>query len=131
MKFSNLFRSLVLSFFLCSGLNLMAQDSKTPSGSTNLKSPVMNTYIIEREIPNAGNLTASELKGISQKSCSVLKEMGPKIEWVHSYVAGNKIYCIYRAENESLIREHAGKGGFPANTITLVSNVISPSTAIE
>ena len=89
----------------------------------------MKTYLIEREIPDAGKLTAEELKGISQKSCSVLKEMGPRIQWIQSYVTGNKITCIYKAESEELIREHAKKGGFPANTITEVASVISPATA--
>ena len=89
----------------------------------------MKTFVIEREIPNAGKLTAEELKGISQKSCSVLRDLGPQIQWVHSYVTGNKIYCIYKAENIELIREHARKGGFPANSISEVSSVISPATA--
>ena len=89
----------------------------------------MKTYLIEREIPDAGKLTPEQLKGISQKSCSVLTEMGPSIQWIQSYVTGNKIYCIYKAENAELIREHAKKGGFPANTIVEVSSVISPATA--
>ena len=89
----------------------------------------MKTYLIEREIPNAGKFTADELKSISQKSCGVLKEMGPKIEWIHSYVTGNKIYCVYKAQNEDLIREHAKKGGFPANTIVEIPSIISPATA--
>lgn len=89
----------------------------------------MKTYLIEREIPGAGKLTPEQLKGISQTSCTVLKEMGPSIQWVHSYVTGNKIYCIYKAENEELIREHAKKGGFPANSIVEVGSTISPETA--
>lgn len=89
----------------------------------------MKTYVIEREIPNAGKLTPEELKGISQKSCAVLEEMGPDIEWQQSYVAGDKIYCIYKAQNENLVKEHAKKGGFPANSITEVSSIISPATA--
>ena len=89
----------------------------------------MKTYVIEREIPNAGKLTAEELKAISQTSCAVLEEMGPSIEWIHSYVTGDKIYCIYKAENEELIREHARLGGFPANTISAVASIISPATA--
>ncbi|HMK05875.1 MAG TPA: DUF4242 domain-containing protein [Ferruginibacter sp.] len=89
----------------------------------------MKTYLIEREIPDAGKFTADQLKGISQKSCSVLEEMGPKIKWIHSYVTGNKIYCIYKAENAELIKEHAKKGGFPANTIVEIGEVISPETA--
>ena len=88
----------------------------------------MKTYVIEREIPGAGAFTAEQLKSISQTSCGVLKEMDG-IQWIHSYVTGNKIYCIYKAKNEELIRQHAKKGGFPANTISEVANVISPSTA--
>ena len=89
----------------------------------------MKTYLIERDIPNAGKLTPEQLKSISQTSCNVLKEMGPKIQWIQSYVTGDKIYCIYKAENEELIREHAKKGGFPANAIIEISSVISPATA--
>jgi len=89
----------------------------------------MNTYLIEREIPDAGKLSPEQLKIISQKSCSVLEEMGPAIQWIHSYVTGDKIYCIYKAENEELIREHAKKGGFPANNIFEVPSIISPATA--
>ncbi len=89
----------------------------------------MKSYVIEREIPEAGKFTPEQLKGISQKSCSVLKELGPKIEWVHSYVTKNKIFCIYKAENEEIIREHAKKGGFPVNNITEIATVISPATA--
>tara|TARA_R110002096_G_C14579558_1_gene721207 strand:- start:1290 stop:1667 length:378 start_codon:yes stop_codon:yes gene_type:complete len=90
---------------------------------------IMKTYVIERNIPGAGELTAEQLKGISQTSCSVLKEMGPKIEWQHSYVTGDKVYCVYKAENKELIEEHAKKGGFPANSVSEVKTVISPATA--
>ena len=89
----------------------------------------MNTYVIEREIPNAAKLTAEEFRRIAQTSCSVIHGMGPSIEWINSYVAGNKFYCIYKAENEELIREHARKGGFPADSISEVASVISPATA--
>ena len=89
----------------------------------------MNTYLIEREIAGAGKLTADQLKAISQTSSSVLAEMGPQIEWIHSYVTDDKIYCIYRALNEELIMEHARKGGFPANNILQVPSIISPATA--
>jgi hypothetical protein len=89
----------------------------------------MKTYLIEREIPGAGKFTPGELKAISQKSCGVLQEMGPQIEWIHSYVTGDKIYCIYKAANEDLIREHAMKGGFPANKVLEVPSIISPATA--
>jgi hypothetical protein len=110
------------------GYAAMAQ--KTPTTMTkNLNATEMKTYLIERDIPDAGKLTAEQLKGISQTSCNVLKEMGPKIQWIQSYVTGNKIYCIYKAESEELIREHAKKGGFPANAIIEISSVISPATA--
>ena len=90
---------------------------------------IMKTYLIEREIPNAGELSAQQLKEISQKSCSVLQEMGPEIQWLQSYVTEDKIYCLYRAESKELIMEHANKGGFPANKITELSTQISPETA--
>jgi len=89
----------------------------------------MPKYVIEREIPNAGNLTAAELKGISQTSCGVLSKMGPQIQWVHSYVTENKIYCVYIAPNKEMVLEHAKQGQFPANVITEVSTIIDPSTA--
>lgn len=119
---------LVIVLFLFAGLQAMAQ-KRTDNLLPTSKNAHMKTYIIEREIPKASELTPEQLKAISQTSCGVLKEMGPKIEWLHSYVAGNKIYCVYKAENEELIREHAKKGGFPANTITEVAAVISPATA--
>jgi uncharacterized FlgJ-related protein len=101
----------------------------TASNNSTTKTPTMKTYLIERDIPGAGKLTPEQLKSISQKSCSVLKEMGPQIEWIQSYVTGDKIFCVYKAENEELIREHAKKGGFPANVITEVGTEISPATA--
>lgn len=94
-----------------------------------METKTMNTYVIIREIPDAGKLNAEELQGISKKSCTVLKELGPEIEWVQSYVTENKIFCIYRAENEEILRTHAMKGGFPINSINLLSTVISPATA--
>ena len=89
----------------------------------------MPKYVIEREIPGAGKLSAQELQGISQKSCGVLNEMGPQIQWVQSYVTDEKIYCVYIAPNEEMVREHAQKGGFPANRISEVKSVIDPTTA--
>jgi hypothetical protein len=89
----------------------------------------MPKFVIEREIPGAGNLTADDLQGISQKSCGILQDMGPKIQWVESFVTADKVYCIYIAPNAEMIREHAEKGGFPANSISEVKNVISPTTA--
>lgn len=89
----------------------------------------MPKYIIEREIPGAGDLSAQDLQSISQKSCSVLKNMGPQIQWVQSFVTGDKVYCVYIAPNEETIREHAEHGGFPANSISEVKSVIDPTTA--
>ena len=89
----------------------------------------MPKYIIEREIPNAGALTSEELQGISQKSCSILKEMGPSIQWLESYVTADKVYCVYIAPDEANVREHAEKGQFPANRISEVKTIIDPTTA--
>ena len=89
----------------------------------------MPQYLIERNIPGAGKLTASELKGISQKSCGVLNEMGPQIQWVHSYVTADQIYCVYRAPNEEMVREHARRGGFPADRVSEIKTTIDPTTA--
>ncbi len=89
----------------------------------------MPKYVIEREIPGAGKLTAEQLKAISQTSCDVLNKMGPSIKWEHSYVTGDKIYCVYMAPNEEMVREHAKQGGFPANKISEVFAIIDPATA--
>jgi hypothetical protein len=89
----------------------------------------MPKYVIEREIPGAGKLSAEELKGISQKSCGVLQEMGPQIQWQESFVTDDKVYCVYIAPNEEAVREHAQKGEFPANRISEVKSVIDPTTA--
>ncbi len=89
----------------------------------------MPKYVIEREIPGAGKLTPEELKAISQKSCGVLRQMGPQIQWVESFVTDDKIYCVYLAPNVEVVREHAQRGGFPANRISEVKHVIDPSTA--
>ena len=119
----------LLAMLLFSGYASIGQKATATNNSKTVNATEMKTYVIEREIPGAGKLTAAQLKGISQTSCGVLKEMGPRIQWIQSYVTGNKIYCIYKAENEELIREHAKKGGFPANSISEVSSVISPATA--
>ena len=89
----------------------------------------MPKYLIEREIPGAGNLTAEELKGISQTSCGVLQNMGPDIQWVQSYVTDDKVYCVYISPDEAMIREHASQGGFPANKVSRIGTVIDPTTA--
>jgi hypothetical protein len=86
-------------------------------------------YLIERDIPGAGKLTPQQLQAISQTSCGVLRKLGPEIQWVHSYVTDDKIYCIYIAPNEGLIREHASQGGFPANRISEISSTIDPTTS--
>ena len=89
----------------------------------------MPKYVIEREIPQAGNLTEQQIKAISQKSCSVLQNLGPQIQWVHSYVTDDKIYCVYIAPNEEMVKEHAKQGGFPANRISEVKRMIDPTSA--
>ena len=89
----------------------------------------MPKYLIEREIPGAGDLSPQQLQGISQTSCSVLQKLGPQIQWVQSYVTGDKIYCVYIAPDEAVIREHATQGGFPANRISEIKSVIDPTTA--
>ncbi len=89
----------------------------------------MPRYVIERELPGAGKLTQDELRAISQKSCDVLDELGSSIQWVESYVTDNKIYCVYNAPNKEIIKEHAEKGGFPANRIEEIKTMISPVTA--
>jgi uncharacterized protein DUF4242 len=91
----------------------------------------MPRYVIERNIPGAGKLAAAELKAVSQKSCSVLQNLGPQIQWIHSYVTPDKIYCVYDSPNEEMIREHARQGGFPANSICEVKTMIGPQTAEE
>ena len=89
----------------------------------------MPKYVIEREIPGAGSLTAEQIAGISQKSCGVLKNLGPQIQWVESFVTPDKIYCIYIAPNEAMVREHAKQGGFPANRVSEVKRMIDPTSA--
>src|ERR671932_326586 len=93
------------------------------------RNPTMPKFVIEREIPGAGNLSPQELQAVSQKSCGVLQNMGPQIQWVQSFVTGDKVYCVYIAPNEEMIREHAQQGGFPANSISEVKSVNDPTTA--
>src|SRR6476619_2044145 len=90
---------------------------------------IMPKYVIEREIPGAGKLTPQDLQGISQKSCSVLQNLGPQIQWVESYVTDDKVYCVYIAPSEDMIRAHAQQGGFPANKISEIRTTIDPTTA--
>jgi hypothetical protein len=89
----------------------------------------MPKYVIERDIPNAGSLTQDQISAISQKSCSVLKNLGPQIQWLESYVTQDKIYCVYIAPNEAMVREHAQQGGFPANRVSEVKRIIDPTSA--
>jgi hypothetical protein len=91
----------------------------------------MPKFLIEREIPGAGDLTGEQLQAISQKSCGVLRDMGPQIQWVQSYVTGDKVYCVYVAPDEAAVREHAERGGFPANRVSQIKSVIDPTTAEE
>jgi hypothetical protein len=89
----------------------------------------MPKYVIEREFPGAGNLTAEQLQAIAQKSCAVIRDLGPHVQWMHSYVSDDKIYCVYIAPNEELVREHAQRGGFPVNRVSRVTSMIDPTTA--
>jgi len=108
---------------LKNGAKLKSQTSRK------LKLQIMPKYVIEREIPGAGKLSPVELKGIAETSCNVLRNMGPEIQWIHSYVVTDKMYCVYIAPNEELVREHAKQGGFPANSVSQVSTIIDPTTA--
>jgi hypothetical protein len=123
--------NLLLWILMLSVSTSIAQTAKqtTNKNEPAMKEKTMNTYVIEREIPDAGKLGAADLQGISKTSCSVLKDLGAGIEWLHSYVTDNKIYCVYRAENEEILKTHAAKGGFPINSIHKLSTVISPETA--
>jgi hypothetical protein len=119
--------TLLIAIVLFTNHSAMAQNTNNIQTTENLTE--MKMYLIERDIPDAGKLTSEQLKAISQKSCNVLKEMGPDIQWIQSYVTGDKIYCVYKAKNEELIKEHAAKGGFPANSIMEIGSIISPATA--
>jgi len=118
---------LVITLFFNS-TSVMAQTTSSNDSQT-VKTTEMKTYLIERDIPNAGKFTPDQLKAISQKSCSVIKTMGPDIQWIQSYVTGDRIYCVYKAKNEELIKEHGAEGGFPVTSIMEISSVISPATA--
>ena len=89
----------------------------------------MPQYLVERNVPGAGKMTEAELQALSHKSCAVLNDMGPQIQWVNSYVTGDQLFCIYRAPNEQMIRDHASQGGFPADKISLIQTTIDPTTA--
>lgn len=119
---------LLIAMFFAGHFSATAQTASSNDSQT-VKTNEMKTYLIERDIPNAGKFTPDQLKAISQKSCSVLKKMGPDIQWIQSYVTGDKIYCVYKAKNEELIREHGAEGGFPVTSIMEIAGVISPATA--
>lgn len=126
--------SLVLVLLLLTSAGSFSQEQEVINANmakeqTKEKQNTMKTYVIERDIPDAGKLTQEQLKGISQKSNSVIAEMDSGIEWMHSYVTDNKVYCVYKAENQEVIKKHAEKGGFPANTVTELSTIINPATA--
>lgn len=121
--------NLLIVSILFTGFACMAQTATMTADASNKKSTDMKTYVIERNIPGAGMFTPEKLKDISKTSCTVLKEMGPSIQWIQSYVTGDKIFCVYKAENMELLKEHAKKGGFPVTAIYEVSSVISPATA--
>ena len=121
---------LVLTLFMYSSSVRSQETSHREMVKESLeKKSDMKTFLIEREIPQAGIMSSEQLKGISQKSCTVLNELGTGIEWIHSYVTQDKVYCIYKALNEELIEKHAEKGGFPVSYITELSTVIDPTTA--
>jgi Protein of unknown function (DUF4242) len=107
----------------------LAGDAYRLQSNLNSEVAAMPKYVIEREIPGAGAFSTEQLQGIAQKSCSVVRNLGPSIQWVQSYVTGDKIYCIYIAPNEDLIREHAKQGGFPANKISEIKKIFDPTTA--
>jgi hypothetical protein len=126
MNCGKLFMTAAMAALMTLGVCASAS-AETPATPHKTKG-TMHTYIIERNIPGAGSLSKQQLRDISKKSNGVLKDMGPDIQWVDSYVTGDKVYCIYKAKNEDLIREHAKRGGFPADKISEVDTMISPKT---
>ncbi len=123
MKFSKLILTFVFSVALVGAA--YSADPVTPESLPDGQ----HMYVIERVIPGAGAFSPEKLKSIAETSCGVLNKMGPKIQWLHSYVTGDKIYCIYVASSEAMVREHAKEGGFPANSVSEVKTIISPETA--
>ncbi len=122
----NTFKSIIILALITSNF-AVGQDQQQQEPLKN--KTIMKTYVIERIIPGAGDLTVEQLKSVSQTSCTVIEAMGPKIEWQHSYVTGDKVYCVYNAVTKNLIEEHAKKAGIPANSISEVKTVIGPETA--
>jgi hypothetical protein len=121
-------KNLLLAVLSLAFVTTVARAAEKPVTPETLP-PGLNMYVIERDMPGLGKLTPAELKAASQVSCGVLRELGGKVTWLHSYVTGDKMYCVYLAPNEELVREHAQKGGFPANSVVRVSTIISPKTA--
>lgn len=119
--------SLLVFVFLLIGSVSYGQKTKANSSSNQNKK--MNTYVIERNIPNVGDLSNAQLQEVAQKSCGVVSSLGSEIEWDHSYISGNKMFCIYRATSEELVREHGKKGGFPVDNVYQVSAIFSPESA--
>ena len=121
-----------LRIFLVSSLTMVAADTKAfAEGQPKLEAlpPAQSMYVIERDISNLGSWRPEQIQGAAQKSCGVLSELGPQIKWLHSYVTAGKMYCVYLAPNEAMVREHAKRGGFPANSVTRVQSIIGPQTA--
>jgi hypothetical protein len=125
MKIVKYSTALIVVFLFFAGYAAFSQQADKSRSA----GPELNTYLIERDIPDVGKFTPEQLKGISQKSCSVIKELGPDIIWLQSYVTASKLYCVYKAKDEKIIREHGSKGGFPITSITMISGIISPETA--
>lgn len=124
--------TVLIATMLFTGFTGIAQSNAAPENAkknNNEMPSAMKTYVIERNIPGAGEFTPEKLKSISKTSCAVLKDMGPGIQWIQSYVTDNKIFCVYKAESVELLKEHAQKGGFPITNVYEVSSVISPATA--
>ncbi len=130
MKKSTILQNVIAIIILLSGYTTMAQTTNNESNLlTNKNETEMKMYVIEREIPGAGNFTQEDLKAIAIKSCGVVAAIGPDIKWIHSYVTDNKLYCIYEATSVEVIKKHAEMGGFPCNKVSEVANVFSPATA--
>jgi hypothetical protein len=118
-----------IGYFVSRRVRFSAPNQSRDDGTFKRKEEQMPKYVIEREIPGAGSLTPDQLLAISQKSCSVLKNLGPQIQWLESFVTQDKIYCVYIAPNEAMVREHAKQGGFPANRVSEVKRMIDPTSA--
>jgi|SRR6185436_2984255 len=129
MKSTKKTGTILMTVLMLMGYVTYGQKTDANSKSTTLKQTNMKTYLIERHIPNAGQLTNAQLQAIAIKSCDVVKSMGSQIEWDHSYVVGDKLFCVYRATSEEVVKEHGKKGEFPVNEIYEVAAVFSPESA--